>query len=152
MFRSNFLGTFSMDIFIPPNTIDFVEVFSGDFAQKLEENYVVLATFCLLTGIYVLAMVWARRCDVRDRQTVIRHTTLCFNENNLTKKLNENWERDAHAPYHCFREQNQIDCNLRRQNTSVSDTERMSPRPCPLHREFKFNHLQMYREIFSTVI
>ena len=69
-FKSNFFGIYTADLFVPPNTIDFAQVFSGDFLEKLAKNYVVLATICVLLGIYLAALLWARRRDVQDRKTV----------------------------------------------------------------------------------
>ena len=64
------LGTFSADIFIPPNTIDFVDVF-GTFGAKLADSPVVLVVIILLYVIFILAAVLAFRLDRKDEKMVI---------------------------------------------------------------------------------
>ena len=64
------LGTFSADIFIPPNTIDFVDVF-GNFGAKLTDSPVVLVVIILLYIIFILAAVLAFRMDRKDKKMVI---------------------------------------------------------------------------------
>ena len=49
-FESTVLGTFSADVFIPPHTIDFADVFSN-FEAKLADSPVVLVVIIVL---YVL--------------------------------------------------------------------------------------------------
>ena len=68
--RSSVLGTFSADIFIPPNTIDFVDVF-GNFGAKLADSHVVLVVIILLYTIFILAAVLAFRMDRKDEKMVI---------------------------------------------------------------------------------
>ena len=64
------LGTFSADIFIQPNTIDFVDVF-GNFGAKLTDSPVVLVVIILLYIIFILAAVLAFRLDRKDEKMVI---------------------------------------------------------------------------------
>ena len=69
-FRSSVLGTFSADIFIPPNTIDFVDVFSN-FEAKLADSPVVLVVIILLYLLFISAALLAFRLDRKDAKMVI---------------------------------------------------------------------------------
>ena len=61
-FKSSFLGSVSADIFIPPNTIDFDDIFSN-FGDRLGESWVVLLVMGLLLLGYIVALVIACRKD-----------------------------------------------------------------------------------------
>ena len=69
-FKSSVLGTFSADIFIPPNTIDFVDVFSN-FEAKLADSPVVLVVIVLLHLFFVTAALLAFRSDRKDEKMVM---------------------------------------------------------------------------------
>ena len=58
------LTWFGADLFIPPNKLDIESSF-----KKLPEIYkhpALLATFCVIIGLYLVGLVWARRKDRRD--------------------------------------------------------------------------------------
>ncbi|KAF6038212.1 hypothetical protein EB796_003483 [Bugula neritina] len=65
VFKSNFMGSMTSDLFIPPNTIDFDEVFD-DLGAKTAENPYVLILVCLIAGLYFILLIPIRRLDVRD--------------------------------------------------------------------------------------
>ena len=69
-FKSSVLGTFSADIFIPPNAIDFVDVFDN-FGAKLADSPVVLAVIVVLYVFFILAAALALRLDRKDAKMVI---------------------------------------------------------------------------------
>ena len=48
------MGTFSADIFIPPNTIDFADIF-GNFGAKLADSPVVLVVIIVLYVLFSIA-------------------------------------------------------------------------------------------------
>lgn len=58
---------------VKPNPIDFDTVFVA-FAD-IHNNMAVLATMLTLFLLYLLVIVWARRADLRDRDTqvVLKH-------------------------------------------------------------------------------
>lgn len=65
-FQSNFLGTFGSNVFIiPPDIIDFNELFV-DFAGKLAETPYVLIVNVIALVIMILLVVILRRYDKRD--------------------------------------------------------------------------------------
>ena len=64
-FKSNFMGSFSAGLFIPPNTIDFERVFKN-FLPLLAENPYVIGLICLILGVYIFLLIWARRKDKHD--------------------------------------------------------------------------------------
>ena len=68
-FKSSELGTFSADIFIPPNTIDFTDIF-GNFGGKLGDSPVVLAVIILFYVIFILVAILAHRADRKDDKRV----------------------------------------------------------------------------------
>ena len=62
----NHLSAFGGSIFVAPNPIDFDTVFIK-FAKLGEtKNVVVLATVCVIIGIYFIGLVFARRADKND--------------------------------------------------------------------------------------
>jgi len=72
------LTWFGADLFIPPNKLDI----KGS-TKKLAEIYkhpALLATFCVITGLYILALVRARRKDRKDITKVnkIKILFYCF--------------------------------------------------------------------------
>jgi len=69
VFKSNFMGSMTSDLFIPPNTIDFDEVFD-DLGAKTAENPYVLILVCLIAGLYFILLIPIRRLDVRDYKRV----------------------------------------------------------------------------------
>ncbi|XP_048576826.1 uncharacterized protein LOC5521481 isoform X2 [Nematostella vectensis] len=60
----NHLTDFGSDFFVAPNPIDFDKVFSAD----LSENFLVITTVCGLFGLYLIAVIFARRADLRDKK------------------------------------------------------------------------------------
>ena len=68
-FESSIMGTFSADIFIPPNTIDFTDVF-GNFGEKLADSPVVLVVIILLYVLFIMAAILAHREDREDAKRV----------------------------------------------------------------------------------
>jgi hypothetical protein len=58
------LTTFGSDFYVPPNTIDFKTVFTK--FKTLHENAVVFITVIVIFGLYILAVIWARRQDQND--------------------------------------------------------------------------------------
>ena len=64
-FKSNFLGSFSAGLFIPPNTIDFERVFKY-FLPLFAENPYVIGLICLILGVYIILLIWTRRKDKHD--------------------------------------------------------------------------------------
>ena len=73
-FESSVLGTFSTNLFIPPNTINFADVF-GNFGAKLADSPVVLAVIVTLYALFILAAVFAYRADRRDARMVSNHSS-----------------------------------------------------------------------------
>ncbi|CAH1800511.1 unnamed protein product, partial [Owenia fusiformis] len=68
LFRSKFFGSFSAKLFVPPNTIDFISVFS-DFDTRLADSYTVLVTIIILIVFYIILMILARRLDKRENDS-----------------------------------------------------------------------------------
>ena len=68
-FESSVLGTFSADILIPPNTIDFTDIF-GNFGGKLADSPVVLVVIILLYVLFIIAAILAHREDREDAKRV----------------------------------------------------------------------------------
>ena len=54
------------DIFYPPNTIQFDEVFD-DFGEKLKDNWIVLATMLACLLAYTIGMIYMNKKDNEDR-------------------------------------------------------------------------------------
>ena len=69
LFKSNFFGSFTADIFVAPNSINFETVFDK-FLRDIHRNFVVLATISALTGLYLILLIIVRRMDVKDAQLV----------------------------------------------------------------------------------
>ncbi len=63
------LGPVSAGIIIPPNTINFKEVFAN-FGAKLLESPVVLSVVLLILGIYIPLLMWVRKQDTKDKLKV----------------------------------------------------------------------------------
>ena len=63
------MGSITSGLFIPPNTIDFDEVFN-DLGAKTAENPYVLIVVCLLAGLYLILIIPIRRLDIRDYRKV----------------------------------------------------------------------------------
>ena len=63
------MGSITSSLFIPPNTIDFDEVFN-DLGAKTDENPYVLIVVCLLAGLYLILIIPIRRLDIRDCKKV----------------------------------------------------------------------------------
>ena len=68
-FKSSVLGTFSADVFIPPNTIDFTDVF-GNFGGKLADSPVVLVVIILFYVIFIIVAILAHTEDRKDDKRV----------------------------------------------------------------------------------
>ena len=68
-FKSNFMGSFSAGIFVPPNTIDFGNI-AANFSKLIQDNWAVLALMCILITLFLLLLIWARRADIKDRTMV----------------------------------------------------------------------------------
>ena len=62
----NHLSAFGGSIFVAPNPIDFDTVFIKFTKLGETKNVVVLATVCVITGIYFIGLVFARRADKND--------------------------------------------------------------------------------------
>ncbi|XP_070577710.1 polycystin-1-like protein 2 [Ptychodera flava] len=62
--KCSHLTSFGSDFFVPPNSIDFSTVF-GKFSS-LSDNASVFSTIIVILGIYIIAVVWARREDKKD--------------------------------------------------------------------------------------
>lgn len=64
------LSAFGGDFFVAPNPIDFDKVFAafGNLAET--GNFVVLSTVCVILGLYVIALVFARKEDKQDELRV----------------------------------------------------------------------------------
>ena len=65
VFKSNFMGSMTAGLFVPPNKINFGEVFDN-FGVKTAENPYVLIVVCCLIGLYLLLLLPMRRADTRD--------------------------------------------------------------------------------------
>ena len=69
VFKSNFMGSMTAGLVVPPNTIDFDTVFD-DIGAKTAENPGVLIVVSILAGLYLLLLIPIRYLDVRDYKTV----------------------------------------------------------------------------------
>ena len=58
------LTSFGGDFAVPPNTIDFTNVWAK-FAN-LNENAAVFSTVIALIGLYIILLIWSRYMDKRD--------------------------------------------------------------------------------------
>lgn len=55
---------FGADLFIPPNELD-INASLKELTQ-IHKHPALLATYCVIIGLYILALVWARRKDRKD--------------------------------------------------------------------------------------
>ncbi|XP_052262941.1 uncharacterized protein LOC127866462 [Dreissena polymorpha] len=60
----NHLTSFGGNMVVPPNTIDFNNVWAK--FKNLNENAAVFSTIVSLLGIYVIGLIWARHMDKKD--------------------------------------------------------------------------------------
>jgi polycystin 1L2 len=58
------LTTFGSDFYVPPNTIDFSNVWAK--FKNLSDNAAVFATIISLIGLYIIIAIWARYTDKKD--------------------------------------------------------------------------------------
>ncbi|XP_060067156.1 uncharacterized protein LOC132547416 [Ylistrum balloti] len=63
---TNHLTSFGGDFAVPPNTIDFTNVWAK--FKNLNENAAVFSTVISLIGLYIIIMIWARYKDKKDIQ------------------------------------------------------------------------------------
>ncbi|XP_069123478.1 uncharacterized protein [Argopecten irradians] len=63
---TNHLTSFGGDFAVPPNTIDFTNVWAK--FKNLNENAAVFSTVIALIGLYIIIMIWARYMDKKDIQ------------------------------------------------------------------------------------
>ena len=70
------LTSFGSDLVVPPNSIDFNNVFT---AERFLESMPVFCTVTAVMLLYVGVMVWARREDKKDLVKVCRtcRTIIC---------------------------------------------------------------------------
>ena len=69
IFKSSLFGSMSAKIFIPPNTIDFEDIFTN-FAERLEDSHLVLGVLVGLSILYIVAAILAFIQDRRDAALV----------------------------------------------------------------------------------
>lgn len=69
VFKSNFMGSMTAGLAIPPNKIDFDNVFD-DLGAKTAENPYVLIVVCLIAGLYFVLLIPIARMDRRDYRMV----------------------------------------------------------------------------------
>ena len=69
VFKSNFMGSMTSGLIIPPNKIDFDTVFD-DLGAKTAENPYVLIVVCLIAGMYFILLIPIVRMDRRDYRMV----------------------------------------------------------------------------------
>lgn len=69
----NHLTSFGGDFVVPPNTIDFKNVW-GNFSN-LSENAAVFSTVIVLLGLYVIILIWCRYQDKKDILKVIQFSS-----------------------------------------------------------------------------
>lgn len=69
IFKSNFMGSMTSGLIIPPNKIDFEKVFD-EMGSRTRENPYVLIVVCLLAGIYLMILIPVQRMDRRDTKMV----------------------------------------------------------------------------------
>ncbi|OWF47600.1 Polycystic kidney disease and receptor for egg jelly-related protein [Mizuhopecten yessoensis] len=63
---TNHLTSFGGDFAVPPNTIDFTNVWAK--FKNLNENAAVFSTVISLMGLYIILLIWARYKDKKDVQ------------------------------------------------------------------------------------
>ncbi|XP_032242532.2 polycystin-1 isoform X2 [Nematostella vectensis] len=66
--KCSHLTWFGAKLFIPPNAIDLSSAIKN-FAN-FDESPALLATFCAILGMYLVALIWARRRDLKDTSKV----------------------------------------------------------------------------------
>ncbi|XP_064635025.1 uncharacterized protein LOC135492455 [Lineus longissimus] len=64
-FKSNFFGTITSGLFVPPNTIDFAAIFPN-FLERVRDSPTVLATILIILFVFVILLIWTRRMDKKD--------------------------------------------------------------------------------------
>ena len=64
--RCNHLTSFSSDLFVPPNKIDWGKI----SFEELLRNPLVFSVVCGIFGLYFLLILWARRADRKDLEKV----------------------------------------------------------------------------------
>lgn len=69
VFKSNFMGSMTSGLIIPPNKIDFDTVFD-DLGAKTAENPYVLIVVCLIAALYFILLIPIVRFDRRDYKMV----------------------------------------------------------------------------------
>ena len=69
VFKSNFMGSMTSGLAVPPNQIDFKEIIPN-IDEKTAENPYVLIVVCLIAGIYCLLLIPIRRADIQDQKQV----------------------------------------------------------------------------------
>ncbi|XP_048586750.1 uncharacterized protein LOC5520842 isoform X2 [Nematostella vectensis] len=78
----NHLSAFGGDFFVAPNPIDFDKVFA-EFGRMGETgNFVVLSTICVIWGLFIAGMIFARKADKKDEKKVIANVDLAENIEN----------------------------------------------------------------------
>ena len=65
----NHLTWFGGGIFVAPNTLNIKEEIAK--LKNLDQYPALLATFCVIIGLYIITSVWARRQDKKDAEKVI---------------------------------------------------------------------------------
>ena len=71
----NHLTSFGSDAVVPPNTIDFSNVWAK-FAN-LNENAAVFSTVISLIGLYIILLIWLRYKDKQDLIKVSNPSAVC---------------------------------------------------------------------------
>ena len=66
--RCTHLTWFGADFFVPPNELDIKK--SLNMLSELHKYPAILATFCSIISLYVLALIWARHKDKADCKKV----------------------------------------------------------------------------------
>ena len=82
VFKSNFMGSMTSGLIIPPNKIDFDTVFD-DLGAKTAENPYVLIVVCLIAGMYFILLIPIVRMDRRDYRMVGTSAKCLFSINAL---------------------------------------------------------------------
>ncbi|KAL9952074.1 hypothetical protein ACROYT_G039278 [Oculina patagonica] len=70
------LSAFGGNIFVAPNPIDFEKVWTEFERLGDTGNFLVLSTVCVIFGIYIVGLVFARRADNKDLQKVVANVYL----------------------------------------------------------------------------
>lgn len=69
------MGSMTSGLVVPPNTIDFSNVYD-DMGAKTAENPGVLIVVSILVGLYLLLLIPIRRMDVKDHKLVCTVSTM----------------------------------------------------------------------------